>query len=279
MEIETCKDESLTPTPIHYINLFFILALYFLMEGAVRNHPYIRSFLSNRLDSLYWYNQDDKEKLEIEKKKEVYYEYKYMDKYNNLDIIELDEERLNNLKISFIYENTPLGNVMMSYDNNRKSFVYYADHNIPYRYLETIARKYVIMNNCKSIYKDFKDELSKQEKEKEIEREREREREELLKEEIENEKNINNVPKKKNVFANFKKYNKESAKPSQNKSSKTSVNSGKDIKVDNNIKKNINVYANEGRFSNFLFTKKIKKEEVDNRHKLTFADFKKLNNI
>ncbi len=276
MEIETCNNESLTP--IHYINLFFILALYFLMEGAVRNNPYIRSFLSNMLDSLYLYNQDDKEKLEIEKKKEVYYEYKYMDKYNNLDIIELDEERLNNLKNSFIYENTPLGNVMMSYDNNRKSFVYYADNNIPYRYLETIARKYVIMNNCKSIYKDFKDELSIQEKEKE----KEREREELLKEEkeeLENEKNINNVPKKKNVFANFKKYNKESAKPSQNKSSKTSANSGKDIKVDNNIKKNINVYANEGRLSNFLFTKKIKKEEVNNRHKLTFADFKKLNNI
>ena len=58
-----------------------------------------------------------------------------------------------NLINSYIFEKTPLGNVAMCFNNKKGSFEYYSDNTIPYRFLETVARKYVITFHCKKLYR------------------------------------------------------------------------------------------------------------------------------
>jgi hypothetical protein len=56
---------------------------------------------------------------------------------------------------------------MMIYDNTTETFKYYIDNTIPYRYLETIGRKYVKQFNCRPIFVDMEEELKiAEEKEK-----------------------------------------------------------------------------------------------------------------
>ena len=43
-----------------------------------------------------------------------------------------------------IMELTPLGNVVLKYDDKTKKFIYYLDHIIPYRFLQTFARAYAL---------------------------------------------------------------------------------------------------------------------------------------
>ena len=54
-------------------------------------------------------------------------------------------ERLDKLKNNYVMDKTPLGNVLMLYNNKRGSFEFYSDNTIPYRYLEPVSRKYVKM--------------------------------------------------------------------------------------------------------------------------------------
>ena len=114
-------------------------------------------------------------------------------------------------------EKTPLGNVIMYWNNARGSFEFYSDNTIPYRYLETVGRKYVKTFNCRQIYVDMEFELSEFErKQKEKQEEELRLLEEKKKMELELEQNTqfnsslgSSNLKKKDVFAKFKNYNKE----------------------------------------------------------------------
>ena len=88
------------------------------------------------------------------------------------------DERLDKLKNSFIMEKTPLGNVLMLYNNKRGSFEFYSDNTIPYRYLEPVSRKYVKTFGCRPIYCDMEEELKNYEKKlEETEREKEEKQE------------------------------------------------------------------------------------------------------
>ena len=49
-------------------------------------------------------------------------------------------------------EFSPVGNVIMSYDFSKSSFIYYSDSNVPFRYLEPIGRKFVTTYNCKELF-------------------------------------------------------------------------------------------------------------------------------
>jgi hypothetical protein len=194
------------------------------------------------------------------------------------------DERLNKLKNSFIMEKTPLGNVLMLYNNKRGSFEYYSDNTIPYRYLEPVSRKYVKMFGCRPIYFDMEEELKNYEKKLE-EKEREKEEKEekrLLEEEEKKQKNVVIVEPKKNVFAKFKSYNKEAGTGHVNMGAppKNSIPNNK--VTDNNsnekvlLKENANRYSYEGKISNFNFLKKIDRKVVDKKYAMTFADFKRL---
>ncbi len=187
-------------------------------------------------------------------------------------------------------EKTPLGNVLMLYNNKRGSFEYYSDNTIPYRYLETVSRKYVKTFGCRPIYCDMEEELKNYEKkleEKEREKEEKQELEKRILEEkrILDEKNMSVTvvaEPKKNVFAKFKSYNKEAgtghvniAAPPKNSIPNNKVTeSVSDEKV--LLKENANRYSYEGKLSNFNFLKKVDRKIVDKKYAMTFADFKRL---
>ena len=81
------------------------------------------------------------------------FEYWYLDEYNNLEDIQLDSTQKSNLSKQFISVETPRGLVHITYHQDVNAFLYYAKtKDIPYKYLETVGRKFVIDNNCKNIF-------------------------------------------------------------------------------------------------------------------------------
>jgi hypothetical protein len=199
------------------------------------------------------------------------------------------DERLDKLKNSFVIEKTPLGNVLMLYNNKRGSFEFYSDNTIPYRYLEPVSRKYVKTFNCRPIYFDMEEELKNyerklDEKQKE-EEEKKLEEEKRLEEQKKNQSNIAIIEPatKKNVFAKFKSYNKEAGTGHVNMAAppKNSIPNNQMKNTENNnekvlLKENANRYSYEGKLSNFNFLKKVDRKVVDKKYGMTFADFKRL---
>jgi hypothetical protein len=77
---------------------------------------------------------------------------KYEDKYKKEFELAESSGTIENLKYNILMENTPNGNVLMFYDYTKDSFVYYSDKVIPYRFLDTVGRKYAIYFKCKNVY-------------------------------------------------------------------------------------------------------------------------------
>ena len=192
------------------------------------------------------------------------------------------QQRLDKLKNCFIMEYTPLGNVLMIYDIERESFKFYSDSTIPYRYLEVVARKYVKQFGCRPIFVDMEEELKlaedkwdKERKEKDEKEEEERRKKE---ESIKIQKPIE---ERKNVFAKFKSYNKESGTGHVNTGAppKNSIPNKKLTSQQENektlLKDKANRYTYEGKIVNFSFIKKIDRKVVDKKFNMSFADFKK----
>jgi len=229
------------------------------------------------------------EAKEEEPPKSILFEEKYKEEYKKADDTEISQERLEQLKNSILMERTPLGNVVMYYDNSRETFIYYSDSTIPYRYLEVVARKYVVTNRCKKLYIDMEKEL----KEAQEKLEKKQKEEERLKLEEENkEKNekeglfSTSTPAKKNVFAKLKNYNRDNSLktagiPSDNKSVSKKVIPPPDKNATSTseallLKENANRYSYEGKVVNFSFLKKVERKAVDKRYAMNFADFKKM---
>jgi len=161
------------------------------------------------------------------------------------DILELAEsqliqDRLTNLKYSFVMEHTPVGNVIMFYNSAREAFEYYSDNVVPYRYLDTVCRKYVIMNLCVPLYVDMNEEL------KEVRRKAEQ----CKQEDNEHKESMT----KSNVFVKLKNYKK----PSINKESAILLQ-----------KARTNKYLYNGRMNNFNFMKQTETKPI-----LSYAEYK-----
>jgi hypothetical protein len=192
------------------------------------------------------------------------------------------QQRLDKLKNCFIMEYTPLGNVLMIYDIERESFKFYSDSTIPYRYLEVVARKYVKQFGCRPIFVDMEEELKFAEEkwDKERKEKDEKEEEERIKKE-ESIKIQKPIEERKNVFAKFKSYNKESGTGHVNTSAppKNSIPNKKLTSQQENektlLKDKANRYTYEGKIVNFSFIKKIDRKVVDKKFNMSFADFKK----
>lgn len=182
--------------------------------------------------------------------------HKYEDKYdfsniNKIECVSVDELNMN----SYVFENTPLGTVIMRFNKDLECFEYWSNKHILYKYLQTVARKYACMMNCIDVYKvvssdklvdsnilnsdgleddglDYDSQEDKEDKED------------------------------SNVFATYKKYNK-------NKHSSLLHGCNKEIEEENNI------YKHAGKISDFKFIKKddyeIKKEK-----NITFDEFKQM---
>lgn len=210
------------------------------------------------------HNKDDGEKLTLEEIQKESCDYMH-----NLFLLKF--------KNSYVMEYTPLGNVAMCYNHEKGSFEYYSDKIIPYRYLEPVARKYVIFFQCKQLYVDMDEELKQTElklqQEKISKEEAEKERLETIK---------NNPPPKKELFAKLKNYNKETTNaPSNFKNNKPNALSNymkpsiiqPQIQAAG-IKENANRYTHNGRFSNFIILKTVNRNVVDKNYGLSYKDYK-----
>jgi len=234
--------------------------------------------LSTQLKEL----KDEKDKLE-----ELFQSKKYIEeslgKINEEARKFIIDKRLDKLENCHIMEHTPLGNVLMKYDKNKESFVFYSDSTIPYRYLEVVGRKFVKQFNCRPIFVDMEEELKLAEEkwEKERKEKEEKEEEEKRKKEEDIKNRIPIEEKKKNVFAKFKSYNKESGTGHVSTAAppKNSIPNKKLTKAQENenilLKQKANRYTYEGKIVNFSFIKKVDRKVVDKKFGMSFADFKK----
>ena len=267
----------------------------------------------NKLDIEYYYDDEDGDEILCKSTFEERCEYrtkrleefrKELDKV--LELIESREgvgkfledaenqswdhivgKRIDKLANCFVIDITPLGNVMMIYNKDRESFAYYSDANIPYRYLEPLARKYVKMFNCRPLYIDMEEQL------KLIEEKWDREQElKQMKAEEEVRRAhefaasgityVEESNKKKNVFAKLKSYNKDAggggkismAPPPKNSIPGKSIVPGTKENAKILLKERANRYTYEGKFANFSFLKKVERKVFNKKLGLTFAEFK-----
>lgn len=126
----------------------------------------------------------------------------------------------------------------MRYCKEEEGFEYWTDNSIDYKYLETVARKYVTIFSCRNIYIDRFSLL----KEKIFDIKQKIEENKRTEDEEEEEGN--------DVFANFKSYNQSTNKISSNKTQITR----NDVVCDE-----ANKYLNRGKIAeaNFEAGKKI----------------------
>ena len=210
------------------------------------------------------------------REEEIPYEHKWFDEFddNDEDDImdedneeeELTEEFVNNLSLNTIKETTPRGDVLMYYSSSLGSFVYHsATKEIPYKYLETVARKYVIEYNCKKLYIDIRKEYEKGvNKYKEIKDKEEK----ALKDAKDGMKDENGQDnnKKKQIFANLKTYNRKGEVHNKQKDK---------IYI---LKEQANRYSYRGKIEEYSEAK-IETSLDKNGKDIDFASFKKMSTM
>jgi len=208
---------------------------------------------------------------------------KLQDEQQNQHEIENSIEKYKNYKNNVIIEKTPIGNVAMFYDSDNETFNYYSDNTIPYRFLEVVARKYVLIYNCIELYIDMEYELEKkklldiQAKDKKFQEMNDNQTQSQNKDTVK-------IIEKKSVFAKFKSYNKEAGSGRVNNAPppKNSIPSNNNFKKNNEpciLKEESNRYLCKGRFSNFNILQKVDRKKIDKKYALNFADFKKMSEI
>ena len=240
---------------INYITNF-VKKIFLLFKNQTKD--YFGFFKS---DSESETKNEDLEHLSKTDKLIINYQEKYKDKFLILEDKEFNKEQLDQLKNKILLENTPLGNVIMFYDNNRETFTYYSDSTIPYRFLETVARKYVVLNDCKNIFVNMDEEIKVAEKK--LEEKKQKKLEEDEKNNLQ--KDLNQpVPIRKNIFAKLKSYNKDSGLKVAGISGDYKGGAKKNITETNEknmiLKENANRYSCEGKINNFSFYDKTKFE-------------------
>jgi hypothetical protein len=237
---------------------FFLNNIFVLLLGI----QFVVLLFNTNMHSIYCQDYDDDDDDDEEVIKPVIkYEDKYKDKFEQLEYTTTDEIRLESLKNNFIMEMTPNGNVIMFWNQKNEVFSYYSDGTMPYRFLEVVARKYVITYKCKDLYYVM---------------------EEQMKEVI-----VETVSKKKkempSVFAKLKSYNHSSIDSvtksgQQNSTCKqsykpNSISKPNVVKKSVVLKENSNHYSCMGRIVNFNF---LKREKPKNKMNISFSEYKKL---
>ena len=204
-----------------------------VVSGCFGLGALIASFI---VSQFLYNNKDDEEKTEEQTEEE-----EYTSKYNldDLELVILDDDTKNELKSVVCTDETPAGKVLLTYKD--PDFVYYARSGnvIPYRFLDTVARKFVTENNCLEIYTKFEvmlDDTAQAASQNET-----------------TESNEENPEKEENsVFITKKKI----------------------IKKREIIQKKMNVFKYGGTIQDFE-EKKTEKPENEGK-KMTFADYKRL---
>jgi hypothetical protein len=181
------------------------------------------------------------------------------------------DKKLDGFINNYILEYTPLGNVYMRYNNCKKSFEYFSNNTIPYRYLEAIGRKYVMTFRCKALFIDLEEEMKRA----------------LEKDSLDTDKTLDKAP----VVSKFKSYNKDTKPTRSSMTNNRPGQNNRDIISKANLpvlntnnekqlfKENANRYTWEGRLANLSVLKKVDRKIVDKNYTLSFADFKQMSQI
>lgn len=256
---------------ILYIPLFALLTFFFTYKEIMTIEKLRKK--ESELES-----ESDSESNIMKQKPFIKYMDKYKNEYAKLHSRQLTTSEKEDLKNNFVMETTPLGNVIMYFNSEKNGFVYYCDSTIPYRFLETVARKYITIFKCKdkTIYVDETDETDEKMPIEKLS--------EIMSDASSSETKSTSTPStttpstnptKKSVFAKFKNYNHPNSNPS---SSMIAKNNQVKITTQSNkeVKENKNKYISDGKISNFSFIKKIDKKQIVKRLNMTFAEFKKM---
>ena len=104
------------------------------------------------------------ERIMIEEEKETIFEDTYRDEFESLEKKEIPDKEITDDYSSHV--DTPLGEVVMTYDLDKKHFNYYSNRrNIPVRFLDVVAQKFVIDHDCRAIYEEEELESESEEQE------------------------------------------------------------------------------------------------------------------
>ena len=254
-----------------------IITYYIYLFGYVgisSSFIYLILMVSNIVDEYFERIETDEDEGEDEgegeavetKEEEIPYEMKWFVEFDDKDDEsveeELTEEFVNDLCLNTVTETTPRGDVLMYYSSNLGSFVYHSrTKEIPYKYLETVARKYVIEYNCKKLYIDIRKEYEKGlNKYNEI-KEKEEKAVKDAKDGVVDETKENN---KKQIFANFKTYNRKGEVHNKQKDK---------IYI---LKEQANRYSYRGKIEEYSEAK-VESCLDKNGKDIDFASFKKMN--
>ena len=250
-----------------------IITYYIYLFGYVgisSSFIYLILMVSNIVDEYFERIETDEDVEEVEtKEEEIPYEMKWFDQFDDKGDKgdesveeELTEEFVNDLCLNTVTETTPRGDVLMYYSSKLGSFVYHSrTKEIPYKYLETVARKYVIEYNCKKLYVDIRKEY-----EKGLNKYNEtKEKEEQAARDVKDGKvDDTKENKKKQVFANFKTYNRKGEVHNKQKDK---------IYI---LKEQANRYSYRGKIEEYSEAK-VESCLDKNGKDIDFASFKKMN--
>ena len=204
--------------------------------GKIYNNPHVA--LDNKPNNT--------QKIVDIVKHEIDYSDKYKDRLNPFSkcVRKFDDVPVastwKHLTTCQLLEYTPLGNVLMYYDSEKDAFVYFSDRVLPYNYIDTVARRYVITYNCTLLYFDVNNKDSCMVLDTVVTNP-------LVDGEIQK----NNKNSTDGVFVKFKSYN----------APKTTV-----VK---NVQHRINRYTYGGKLANFVFLK-----NPPPKKKFSYSEFK-----
>lgn len=183
--------------------------------------------------------------------------------------------KLDNFINNYTLECTPQGNVYMRYNNDKKSFEYFSNNSIPYRYLEPLARKYVMTYWCKPIFVSMEDELKRSEEKYDEDKKKQllQESNKPMNPRLAQLKNYNKTVKDTAIKPMKNRTNANFILPPQIKSNLPDVNKSSEKQL---LKERANRYTWEGRLSDFCPLKKIDRKITDKKLAMSYADFKKM---
>lgn len=195
----TCVGSNMN-TELNYGQMFF------MMWGMLPFCTIVPLWLISKFIYIPLVLRSDKELEEYleELRRTQPYEEKYQIEEQTDD--DPTETNINNVVI----DATPDGNVAMRFCKNEDGFLYWADNNISYKYLETVARKYVRSFNCRGVYIDRVAFLKKKLDKLQEEINKNNEAKNKADDNKADENNANDNKADDNVFANLKKYNSKS---------------------------------------------------------------------
>ena len=165
-----------------------------------------------------------------------------------------------------VLSNTPKGMVYMRYCKKDEGFEYWADKSIDYKYLETVARKYVTVFSCRELYIDRFSLLKEKVQNLKEQIEENKKKAEEKKAEEKKEEETSEKEESGDVFASFKSYNQSTKDKVQKEKTKITKN---DIVCDE-----ANKYLHRGKLKEANFGKKNEKVAKSTTSSMSFSSWK-----